>query len=457
MNVSSDHSTAAGVRMHDMIARLFPICRSQTGDGVRESLRMLQELIPLQLLEVPSGTPAFDWEVPQEWNIREAWIADESGRRVIDIRESTLHVINGSIPIHRRLPWSELQEHLQTLPDQPDLIPYRTAFFQNKWGFCLSQQQFDELSQRGDQTYEVCIDADLTAGSLTLGEWYLPGESEAEVLLSTHTCHPSLANDGLSGLVVAVWLARWLATQPRRYSWRLLLAPATIGAITWLSLNRNQTDRIRHGLVLSCLGDTGPLNYHRSRRGDAEIDRQVASILQTDSDAHQIHDFEPFGYDQRQFCSPGFDLPVGCLMRTPNGQYPEYHTSADDLSLVKPEALEHSLNTLIRICESLEAGYTPAFVNRSPHGEPRLGKHGLYHAFGSRSDAQQLQTAMLWILNLSDGRHSLADIAYRSGLTDSLLEQAASLLESHHLLTREDFRPRRPLRQHELLTALTSI
>lgn len=443
--------------MHDMLARLFPICRSQTGNGVRESLRLLQEVLPLDIEEVPSGTPVFDWEVPQEWNIREAWIADDSGRRVIDLNDSTLHVVNGSVAFRGQLAWSELKSHLHTLPEQPELIPYRTAFFQDQWGFCLSQRQFDELNRHGERVYDVCIDTERTHGSLTLGEWYLPGETAEEVLLSSHTCHPSLANDGLSGLVVGTWLARWLAEQPRRYSYRLVLAPATIGAITWLGLHHKRLDHVRHGLVLSCLGDSGPLNYRRSRRGNAEIDRRVEHVLQNDSAEHQVLDFEPFGYDQRQFCSPGFDLPMGCLMRTPNGRYPEYHTSADDLTLVRPEALEHSLQTLIRICEQLEAGYTPTYVSRKPHGEPRLGKHGLYHAFGSRPDARQLQNAMLWVLNLSDGRHSLSDITDRSRLADSLLQEAASLLETHGLLTRQDIRPGRSHRQHELLTDLISI
>lgn len=443
--------------MHDMLARLFPICRSQTGDGVRQSLALLQDVLPLHIHEVPSGTPVFDWEVPQEWNIRDAWIADASGKKLIDLASSNLHVLNGSAPVKARMPWSELKTRLHTLPDQPERIPYRTAFFQNTWGFCLTQQQFDAMAEQGEQHYDVCIDSTLEHGSLTLGEWYLPGQTSAEVLLSTHTCHPSLANDGLSGLVVATWLARWLATQPRRYSYRLLLAPATIGAITWLSINQDHVDRIRHGLVLSCLGDSGHFNYRRSRQGNAEVDRRVQNILQDDGADHQIHDFEPFGYDQRQFCSPGFDLPMGCLMRTPNGEYPEYHTSADDLSLVRPEALEHSLKTLIRICDSLEANYSPTYINRHPHGEPRLGKHGLYHAFGTRPDAQQLQNAMLWILNLSDGRHSLADIAEVSQLPLPGLEEAASLLETHGLVSCEDHRPRQSPQAHTLLSTLVTI
>lgn len=447
MNNNSDNSHPNGEQIHDLVSRLFPICRSQTGDGVRQSLEMLRELLPLELLEIPSGTKVFDWDVPQEWNISDAWITDESGTRVVDFRESNLHVVNGSTPIRRRMPWSELKSHLITLPEQPELIPYRTAFFQDKWGFCISQRQFDVLEARGECHYDVCIDATVADGSLTLGEWYLPGETQAEVLISTHICHPSLANDGLSGAAIAAYLGRWLATRRRRFSYRILFIPATIGAIAWLSLNQNHVHRIRHGLVLSCLGDSGKLNYRRSRQGNAQIDRTVSQVLGDIGEDHAIHDFEPFGYDQRQYCSPGFDLPIGCLMRTPNGRYPEYHTSADDLSLVRPDALEHSFNTLTQISERLEASSARLFINNSPKCEPRLGKHGLYHAFGSRPDAQEMQEAILWSLNLCDGRHSLADIADRSGVSEELLNEATTLLEEHGFLSRQFCdEPTRPTR-----------
>ena len=434
MTRPAHNQDAPGHQIYDLIARLFPICRSQTGEGTRESLRMLRELIPVELHEVPSGTPVLDWEVPQEWNISDAWIADSSGKRVVDFQKSNLHVVNGSQPIRATLPWSELKTHLITLPEQPDLVPYRASFFGNGWGFCLSQKQFDALDDQSEREYEVCIDASRTDGSLTLGEFFIPGQSESEILLSTHTCHPSLANDGLSGMALAAFIGQWLQSRPRRYSYRLLFAPATIGAITWLALNELELSRIRHGLVLSCLGDPGRFNYRRTRQGQTEIDRTVAEVMTDLAVPFQQHDFEPFGYDQRQFCSPGFDLPVGCLMRTPNGEYPEYHTSADNLNLVTPGALGRSFEVITRIIKRLEENYSEAYINVRPKGEPRLGKHGLYHAFGSRPDAAELQNALLWVLNLSDGKHSLSDIAHRSNCPQDRLTEAAHLLVEHGFL-----------------------
>jgi aminopeptidase-like protein len=442
MNISADRSKLLGERMHALTSRLFPICRSQTGDGVRESLRILREFIPLDIHKVPTGTPVFDWEVPREWNIKDAYIADASGHRVIDFQRSNLHVVSGSVPVWTRLAWSVLKEHLTTLPEQPELIPYRTAFFQDTWGFCLSQRQFDQLDAHGEQEYEVCIDSTLEDGSLTYGELFLEGESDEEILISTHICHPSLANDGLSGLAVATFLAQHLAPQERRYSYRFLFVPATIGAITWLALNEDKTPRIKHGLVLSCLGDDGPINYRRSRQGDAIIDLAVAQVLRDSQQPHNILEFEPFGYDQRQYCSPGFDLPVGGLMRTPDQQFPEYHTSADDLSLVQPEGLSHSLDTLKSVCEVLE--HTRTYLNLKPKCEPRLGESGLYHAFGSRPDAKRLQQAILWTLNLSDGSRSLLDVSTRSELPFMLILQAAQMLEEHGFLATHPSEPINP-------------
>ena len=433
MTDSPDNSTI-GSQMHQLMERLFPICRSQTGNGVRESLRILQDFIPLQIHEVPTGTEVLDWQVPQEWNLREAWIQDPTGNKVVDLQDSTLHVVNGSDPVHATVKWSELKPHLHTLPEQPDLIPYRTSFFANTWGFCISQNQFDQLEDRGEIPYEVCINASRTDGAMTIGELVIPGESNAEVLISTHTCHPSLANDGISGIAVATSLGQWLARQPRRYTWRILFAPATIGAITWLALNERRSGLIRHGLVLSCIGDEGPFHYRRSRRGDTEIDRIADSVLTGHHHANRLLDFEPFGYDQRQFCSPGFDLPVGCLMRTPNGQFPEYHTSADDLSLVTPDALYESLEVVKQIAEHIEADYSDTWISLNQRCEPRLGKAGLYQAFGSRSDQQAVQQAIMWVLNFSDGRHSIRDISERSGITVSRLQEAAELLEQNGFL-----------------------
>ncbi|MBW3600092.1 MAG: DUF4910 domain-containing protein [Planctomycetes bacterium] len=421
-----------GEAMHALAAELYPICRSITGDGVRATLRRLQERIPLEIHEVPTGEQVFDWEVPCEWNIRDAFVADEDERRVIDFRESNLHVVNGSIPVHATMTWSELRPHLHTLPQHPDWIPYRTCFHRDDWGFCLTSRRFAELAARGERRYEVVIDATLAPGSLTYAEAVLPGECDDEVLISTHVCHPALANDNLSGIVVAVHLARELQRWNRRYTYRLLFIPATIGAITWISRNQHNLHRVKHGLLLSVVGDAGPSTYKRSRRGDAEIDRVFEHVLEHSGETFNILDFEPFGYDQRQFCSPGINLPMGCLMRTPNEQYPEYHTSADDLNLLSPEALADSLQKCVTAMRVLEGNRS--YRNLNPCCEPRLGPRGLYRGFGSEGNHRELQKAMLWILNLSDGGHDLLAIAQRSKLPFALIRQAADLLIKHDLL-----------------------
>ena len=280
--MSFDPSTV-GAEMHALATDLFPICRSLTGDGVRTTLGRLQREIPLTLTEVPSGTPVFDWTVPKEWNIRDAWIKDASGKRVVDFRQNNLHVVNYSVPVRRTLPLKELKRSLFTLADKPDAIPYRTSYYQETWGFCLSRRQFDQL-QDGD--YDVCIDSTLEAGSLTFGECFLPGQIADEVLISCHVCHPSLANDNLSGISLAIALAKRLREEPRRYSYRFLFIPGTIGSITWLALNETKTANIKHGLVLTCVGDSGPITYKRSRLGNAEIDRAVEHVLKSADQTH---------------------------------------------------------------------------------------------------------------------------------------------------------------------------
>lgn len=415
--------------MHDLAAELYPICRSITGDGVRETLARIAREIPLDVEEVPSGTPVFDWTVPKEWNIREAWIEDGRGERVVDFARSNLHVVSYSVPVRRRVSLEELRQHVFTLPDHPDWIPYRTSYYDESWGFCLSQAVLDGLT---DPEYDVCIDSSLEDGHLTYGECHLEGEKEDEILISCHVCHPSLANDNLSGIAVATEAAKALMAAPRRHSYRFLFLPVTIGAITWLARNEDRLRRIKHGLVVTGLGDPGHSTYKRSRRGDAEVDRAAAHVLEHSGDAHEVQDFFPYGYDERQYCSPGFDLPVGCLMRTPHGRYPEYHTSADDLEFVRPEKLRDSLAKLLAICSLLERNRT--YVNLEPKCEPQLGRRGLYDAIGGDVDRQRSQLAMLWVLNQSDGTNSLLDIGERSGLPFDAIERAAGILRDHELL-----------------------
>ena len=418
-----------GAQIHALITRLFPICRSITGDGVRSTLRILSEVAPLEVREVPSGTQVLDWNVPREWNVREAWIEGPAGDRIVDLRSSSLHLVGYSVPVRARMPLSELRPHLHSLPDRPDWIPYRTSYYEEGWGFCLPHRQLLALPE-GD--YEVCIDSTLGPGHLTYGELLLPGETEEEILVSAHVCHPSLADDNLSGVVIAAFLARHLASRPRRrLSVRFLFAPGTVGAITWLAHNREGVRRIRHGLTLTCLGDRHPFTYKRTVSGNADIDRAVALVLARSGLAHQLIDFFPYGYDERQFNSPGFRLPVGSLMRGRHGEFPEYHSSADDLSFVSPERLAESFCVLASLIQVLDGNRR--YKNLAPFGEPQLGRRGLYRPLGGIG-IPDLQLAMLWVLNLSDGEHSLLDVAERSRLPFDTLAVAADLLLQHELL-----------------------
>lgn len=423
----------AGEEMHRFIAEAFPICRSITGDGVRQTLAKIRERIPLEIHEVPSGTPVFDWTVPREWNIRDAWVKGPDGGKVIDFQRSNLHVLNYSVPVHAKLPLEELKKHLFTLPDKPDLIPYRTSYYREAWGFCLAHR---DLLALPEGEYEVRIDSTLEDGSLTYGELFLPGETEREVLFSCHVCHPSLCNDNLSGIAVMTWLAGELADRPRRYSYRFLFIPGTIGSITWLARNEERAGRIAHGLVAANLGDPGRFHYKKSRWGGAEIDRAVLHVLRTSGEDFGVEEFVPFGYDERQYGSPGFDLAVGSLTRTPYGRYPEYHTSADNLELVRPEALAGSLATYRQVVQVLEGNRR--YLNLNPKCEPQLGRRGLYRTIGGDDAGRSRELALLWVLNLSDGRHGLLDVAERSGMGFEKIEEAARALLEVGLLREEE-------------------
>jgi len=420
----------AGEELYKLVAELYPICRSITGDGLRRTLEVIdREIGGLEVSEVPTGTQVLDWTVPREWNVRDAWVADAAGRRVIDFQVSNLHLVSYSTPVRARLSLAELKEHLFTLPDQPDWVPYRTSYYAERWGFCASRRLVDSLP---DGDYEVCVDSTLADGHLTYGERLVEGQTSEEVLVSCHVCHPSLANDNLSGIAVASRLARLLAEGRPRYSYRFLFIPGTIGSITWLARNEDHLGRVRHGLVLSGVGDPGGFTYKRSRRGDAEIDRAVTHVLARSGRPHRVVDFSPYGYDERQYCSPGFDLPVGRLSRTEFATYPEYHTSADNLDLVGPAQLQESLELGREVVQVLEGNRR--YLNLRPKGEPQLGKRGLYGQIGGRSDAEERQMAMLWVLNQSDGEHTLLDVAERSGLPFALLAEVAATLEEAGLL-----------------------
>jgi len=418
-----------GREMYALVEELYPICRSITGNGLRETLGIIGRRVPLEIREVPTGKAVLDWTVPREWNIQDAFIKNARGERVVDFRASNLHVVNYSIPVHERMSLEKLRPHLYSLPDRPNWIPYRTSYYEDAWGFCLTDEQLDSLPQ-GE--YEVCIDSTLATGSLTYGEHVLPGETDDEILISTHVCHPSLCDDNLSGVAVSVSLARELARQKdRRYTMRFLYAPGTIGAITWLAENRERAKKIRHGLTLTCLGDSHPFTYKRTVGGDTAIDRAATHVLATSGVPSQIIDFFPYGYDERQYNSPGFRIAVGSLMRGRHGEFPEYHTSGDDLAFVSAARLAESFGILRDIVDVLQNDRT--FENTSPFGEPQLGRRGLYRALGGTS-IPGLQFAMLWVLNLSDGEHSLLDIARRAKLSFGAIRTAADLLVQHGLL-----------------------
>jgi len=411
-----------------MMEELFPICRSITGDGVRRTLALIGARIPLQVTEVPSGTQVFDWEVPLEWNVREAWIADDEGRRIVDLHDHTLHLMSYSVPVDTTLTLEELRPHLHSLPEHPDWIPYRTSYYREDWGFCLPDRTLQSLRPG---RYRVRIDSTLEPGSLTYGECYLPGAVSDEFLIFTHVCHPSLCNDNLTGIALATLLAARLREVDRRLSYRFVFAPGTIGSITWLARNEGEVHRIRHGLVLGLLGDRGPLTYKRSRRGNAPIDRIAGVVLPAIDASARLIDFSPYGYDERQLCSPGFDLPIGRLTRTPNNEYPQYHTSADDFSLIDRGALAQSLEACMVLLSAAERNAT--YVNLNPKCEPRLGKRGLFRPVGGAHPGE-FEHALLWVLSLSDGHHDLVSIAERSRLRFDVLADAANALHEVGLL-----------------------
>ena len=420
-----------GQDIYALAAEIYPICRSITGDGVRRTMQMLGRHVPIQCHEIPTGTAVLDWEVPREWNITDAYIKNAEGNRVVDFRRSNLHVLNYSAPVRRRMPLTELKAHIFTLPTQPDLIPYRTSYYKETWGFCMSHRQLAALEAAGGE-YEVMIDSRLEPGALTWGEYLHVGETADEVLLSTHVCHPSLANDNCSGLALLTVLANELIGKRTRLSYRFLFIPGTIGSIAWLATNEAHLERVKHGLVVSGVGDAGGPTYKRSRRGDALIDRAMTHVLRASGTNANLLDFFPYGYDERQYCSPGFDLPVGLFQRSQFATFPEYHTSADNLDFIRADHLAASFRWMVQTLDVLERDR--CLVNLRPKGEPQLGRRGLYGTVGGERDAWTQNMAMLWTLNLCDGRHSLLDIAVRAGLTFDVIASVAAVLEDHGLL-----------------------
>lgn len=399
-----------GEEMYNLCCGLFPICRSLTGDGVRQTLLYFKEILPdIIIHEVPSGTPAFDWIVPEEWAIRDAFIKNEAGLRTVDFNKNNLHVVGYSEPIDRIMSFVELDAHLYSLPDQPEAIPYITSYYKRRWGFCLSENQRNEMRRTPNAKYHVKIDSALKSGSLTYGELILPGESGKEVLLSTYVCHPSMANNELSGPVVSVGLAKWLLTQKcRRHTYRILFIPETIGSIVYLSrhLEHMQKNTIA-GFVLTCLGDDRTYSYLPSRQGDALADRVAQHVLKYHAPDYKRYSFLDRGSDERQYCSPGVDLPVCSIMRSKYGEYPEYHTSLDNMNLISPEGLRGGYEVVRKCSELLEANYV---YKTKVNCEPQLGKRGLYPTISTKDTAVQVRSMMNFIA-YADGTRDLLAIA----------------------------------------------
>ena len=416
---------AVGEELVALMRELYPIPRSLTGPGVRDTLAVLARQVPLDVVETPSGTEVFDWTVPREWIVHSAWIEDARKNRVVDFADSPLYVLGYSVPVDEVVSLEQLRAHVYTHAEVDEWVPYRTSYWQEQWGFCMSRRQLESLEE-GE--YHVLIDADLADGSLTSGELLLGGDTQAEFLLSTYVCHPALANDNLSGVVLLWALGRTLAQQRLRHTYRLLWSPGTLGPLCWLARNRDSLDRIVNGLAVSCVGDPGPLRYKRSRRGDALVDRAAAYVLGREPES-VVTDWQPTGGDERQYCSPGFNLPVGTLSRTPHGLFREYHSSADDLSLVTSAALAASYRAALEIIDIVETN--ASYRNLSPYGEPQLGRRGLYQ---SVPDGTNPEAAYLWLLNLSDGSNDLLSIAKRSGLPFAAVRSAAQTLSKHRLL-----------------------
>ena len=454
MNLSNfDHiipqATKVGIEMHQLIVDLFPICRSITGNGLRKTLSMVSDHIPLEIYEVPTGTKVFDWTIPNEWNINDAYIKNSKGEKIIDFKKSNLHVLNYSIPVNKKISLEELKLHLHSLPKHPDVIPYRTSYYNENWGFCITHNQ---LLQLEEEEYEVFIDSTLENGSLTYGEYFIKGESKDEVLLSCYPCHPSLCNDNLSGVVLLAFLAKHIKNLSLRYSYRFLFIPETIGAITWISKNEQNLAKIKHGLVATCVGDSGISTYKKSRQGNSEIDQTVIQVLKNSGDDYKIMDFAPIASDERQFCSPGFNLPVGSLYRTNPPDFPEYHTSADNTNFVQAKYLTDSFLKYLKVFSKLEENFgkfNPGnneadlknkketkkgqfFLNLNPKCEPKLDNRGLYRMIGGAKN--NTAEVILWVLNYSDGRHSLQDISKKSGINFDQIKGAADALVNCNLL-----------------------
>ncbi|MFB5085874.1 DUF4910 domain-containing protein [Psychrobacillus sp. PGGUH221] len=417
-----------GNDMISLMERLFPICRSISGNGVRESFEIIKEHIPVQLYEVQTGTKVFDWEVPKEWNIKDAYIMDEKGRKIVDFKKHNLHVVGYSTPIDKILSLDELQKHLYSIEEQPNAIPYITSYYKERWGFCISHHEREKLKEGN---YHVFIDSELKNGNLTYGEFIIPGESDKEVFLSTYLCHPSMANNELSGPVLAVYLAKWLMKENRKYTYRIIFIPETIGSITYLSRNLEEMKKnVIAGFNITCVGDERAYSYLPSRLGNTLADRVALKVLENTHPDFVRYSFLERGSDERQYCSPGIDLPVASVMRTKYGQYPEYHTSLDNLDIVTAKGLQGSYDVYKSCIELIECN---AYYQVKCLGEPQLGKRGLYPTLSTKESGRLVRDMMNFIA-YSDGNHDLIEISNIIGVPVAKLYPIIQLLVDNDLL-----------------------
>lgn len=397
-----------GEKMYEFVEQLFPLCRSITGDGVRETLRTIQKRIPIKIYEVPTGTKAFDWTVPKEWNIRDAYIMDAEGRKIVDFKKNNLHVVGYSIPVNKTLSLSELQKYLYSLPDQPNAIPYVTSYYKEGWGFCISHKNRERLKEG---KYKVFIDSELKNGSLTYGELIIRGKLKKEVFISTYICHPSMANNELSGPVVATFLIKWILSEPRKFTYRIIFIPETIGSIVYLSKNIKLMKRnMVAGFNVSCVGDNEAYSYLPTRIGGTYADKIALNILSSKHPDFIKYSFLDRGSDERQYNAPGVDLPVCCVMRSKYGAYPEYHTSLDNLNFVSPEGLYGAYDVLKDCLALIEENCK---YKIKCLGEPQLGKRGLYPAISKKSSANEVKNMMDFIA-YADGKNDLIDISNKT-------------------------------------------
>jgi aminopeptidase-like protein len=428
--------------LDELLSMLFPICRSLTGDGNRETFRILQEVAPIGIIEYPSGAPIYDWEIPDEWNIHDAFIKDKLGNRLVDFRKSNLHVMGYSEPIHQWMTFAEIEPHLHCLESAPDAIPYRTSYYQRDWGFCVTKAQYDDLKSYRDR-FEIKIDSEFDKnGSMTVGEIVVQGELPTEYLVSTYCCHPSMANDNLSGLLTALFLARdCLSGSKPKYSWRFIFVPETIGALAYLSHNENALKMVKGGLVITTCGGPGRLGYKESFLKEHLVDRATRLAFRDQGRDPVHYPFVPDGSDERQYSSPAFRIPTITITKDKYYEYPDYHTSCDNLDFVNGAQIFESLSLYRHVIKILDENTT--YLSNFPNGEPQLGRRGLYPTTGGAinqpamdslcSDASDID-AIMWIMFFSDGKHDLLEIAEKSGISADRVLEAGNKLESAGLV-----------------------